>query len=122
LILEHLLLTSPCPPVFTAALLIRTMALGNSYANWSPSRPRTLPAYFCTALCVAASLHSRWSDYSTAFPSRTLLKKLTSNAPGLSLSSATRRPGSPPGGHSARSCGRNAWLMVGSALPVAVKI
>jgi len=53
LILEHLLLTSPCPPVFTAALLIRTMALGNSYANRSPSRPRTLPAYFCTELCVA---------------------------------------------------------------------
>ena len=69
-------------------------------------------------------LHSRLSARLdvTALPSRTFLKKLTSNAPGLSLSSATRRPGSPLGGHSARSCGRNAWLMVGSALPVAVKL
>jgi len=36
----------------------------------------------------------------------------------------TRRPAGAPlgGGHSARSCASDAWLMVGSALPVAVKL
>jgi hypothetical protein len=101
---------------------IFTIALGNSKLNLNPKSPLIFPAYFCTMFFVLESLHKRWSDSNTALPSLRFLKYETSKLLSVSLSRAIRVDESPLWGHIVCNWLRKEGLIVGSGLPVVVKL
>jgi hypothetical protein len=122
LIAEHSLRISLLVLPLTPMLLIFTMDFPNSTLKLNPSRPLT-PKKRWTKVWVEASVHSFWSDSRTPRPLLKFVKKDVSNLFGLPVSSPTRLVPSPFCGQSARSWGRKAASMVGSApFPVVVKL